>query len=243
MKTTNHILTFDQLKEGYIQTLENAVRFFAAGSDLLKEFPDKALALGQLGQEELGKSLTLLAGFGLPPNGDSWKWFWKGWSDHQLKAHRAFLYEIISPLRLGVQAPDGRRLAGEPLRPKISQEKEAGFYVDFDHASGRFIVPFEQVSLLDASVRVTTLSYLSATADAVRRALLADDVPFRLRAFGELALRICSEDLYQQDMPRLSAEMSARGSRYAALISDLETALAANKTFFEGIKPQPSSGP
>ena len=117
-KSKHPVLSFAQLREGYVQTIENAIRFFSASTDLIKAFPEKALALGELGQEEVGRSLTLLAAFSLPTEADAWEWFWKAWNNHQVKAHRAYLYEIISPLRLEIEAPKGRRFPGEPLRPK-----------------------------------------------------------------------------------------------------------------------------
>jgi AbiV family abortive infection protein len=235
-KSKRRVLSFAQLRDGYIKTIENAIRFFGASTDLIQAFPDKALALGQLGQEEVGRSLSLLAAFSLPTEAHAWEWFWKGWNNHQVKAHRAYLYEIISPLRLEIRVPDGGRFAGEPLRPKISQEKEAGLYVDFDDASGCFLSPSQQVSNFEAAARTMTLAYLCATADAVRRALLADNDSFRLPAFAELALRICSEHIYQQDMPQLIDEFRRRTPRHKALVADMETTLAANADFFHGIK-------
>lgn len=242
-KSKRQVLSFAQLRDGYIKTIENAIRFFGASCDLIQSFPDKALALGQLGQEEVGRSLSLLAAFSLPTESHAWEWFWKGWDNHQLKAHRAYLYEIISPLRIEIKAPDGRRFAGEPLRPRISQEKEAGLYVDFDRASECFLSPSQQVSNFEASARTMTLAYLCTTADAVRRALLADDDSFRLPAFGELALRICSEPIYQQDMPQLIEKFRTRTPRHEALVADLETALAGNADFFHGIGKQPPAKP
>jgi AbiV family abortive infection protein len=233
------VLSFAQLREGYVQTIDNAVRFFGAATDLIQAYPDKALALGQLGQEEVGRSLTLLAAFALPGEADAWGWFWKGWNNHQLKAHRAYLYEAISPLRIEITSPEGRLFAGEPLRAKISAEKEAGLYVDFDLVSGRFLSPSQQVSGFEARARAMTLAYLCATADGVRRALLANDDCFRLPEFGGLAFRICSEAIYQQDMPQIIAEFRGRTPRHEALIADLETSLAANVDFFHEIERRP----
>ena len=224
-------LSFDQLKHGYVQTLENGVRFFSAATELSSEFPDKALALAELAQEEIGRSLTFLAGFHIGPALSEWRWFWDGWNKHELKAHRAYLYEAISPMRIEMASPDGRRFAGEPLKPKIFQEKESGSYVDFDAASGRFVAPWEQVSMVEAMARTSTLMYLSLTADAVRRGLLTQDAEFRLRAFGEIAFRICSENLYQQDMPAVFQEFRARSPRHNSLCADLDTALSANSKF------------
>ena len=109
-------------------------------------------------------------------------------------------------------------------------------YVDFDQASGHFLSPSQQISSFDASARMVTLCYLCATADAIRRALLADDDSFRLTAFSEIAFRICSEELYQQDMPRLIEEFRKRTPRHEAVIADLEIALAGNVAFFEEIQ-------
>ena len=242
-KSKRRVLSFAQLKDGYLKTIENAIRFFGASTGLIQGFPDKALALAQLGQEEVGRSLSLLAAFSLPTEGHAWEWFWKGWNNHQLKAHRAYLYEIISPLRLEINAPDGLRSAGEPLRPKISQEKESGLYVDFDHASECFLSPSQQVSNFEAVSRTMTLAYLCTTADAVRRALLADNDSFRLPAFAELALRICTEHIYQQDMQQLIDEFRRRTPRHEALIADLETTLATSADFFHGVKKPLSTFP
>jgi AbiV family abortive infection protein len=233
--TKSRVLSFAQLKEGYSLTIKNAMRFFGASTDLLKNFPDKSLALAQLGQEEVGRSLSLLAAFSLPAEPDAWKWFWSGWNNHQLKAHRAYLYENISPLRLELGAPDGTRFAGQPLRSKISQEKEAGLYVNFDHLSGRFLSPAQQVSTLEALARTSTLAYLYLTADAVSRAVLFTDDFFRLRAFSEVAFRICSEDIYQQQMPNIMDEFRKRTAQHEALVADLDIALAANRNFLDGI--------
>ncbi|HEX4577802.1 MAG TPA: AbiV family abortive infection protein, partial [Edaphobacter sp.] len=127
--------------DGYIATIENAIRFFGAAGDVITAYPDKALALAQLGQEELGKSLTILSAFSLPAKEGAWKWFWDGWSNHQLKAHRAYLYELISPLRIELDAPNGKTYTGGPLRTKLSHEKESGFYVDYDQVLERFVSP------------------------------------------------------------------------------------------------------
>ena len=62
------------------------------------------------------------------------------------------------------------------------------------------------------------------------------DESFRLPAFAELAFRICSENIYQQDMPQLIEEFRRRTPRHEALVADLGTALAANADFFHGIK-------
>jgi AbiV family abortive infection protein len=228
------VIGSDQLKLGYEGAIDNALRFFGAATSLCSDYPDKALALAQIGQEEIGKSLTLLAAFYLPSDIAAWQWFWKDWTAHQVKAHRAFIYELISPMRLEMQSPSGIKYSGLPLRAKIHQEKEAGLYVDFDVQNIRFICPVDTVTSFEALARTSTLSYLGATADALRRALFNSEEDFRLSAFSEIAYRICSEKIYQQDMPKILDEFSARSGQHTKLISDLNTALEANKNFFTG---------
>jgi AbiV family abortive infection protein len=220
-KIKGPVVSFASLRDGYTATIENAIRFVGAAEELMSSYPDKALALAQLGQEEVGKSLSMLSAFALPPEERAWEWFWDSWSNHQLKAHRAYLYEIISPIRIEVVAPGGKVHAGEPLRPKLSQEKESGFYVDFDVNRKSFVSPESRVSLLEAGCRLSTLSYLAITADGVRRALLHEDDQFRLTAFGELAYRICTEVIYQQDMPAIVDEFRKRSARHDEIIRHL----------------------
>ena len=97
------------LAEGYNLAVENGLRLFASALDLNETFPDKALALAQVGQEEIGKSLTILAAFALRKDSPAWEGFWYGWHSHNLKAHRAFLYELLNPLRIELTFADGTR--------------------------------------------------------------------------------------------------------------------------------------
>jgi AbiV family abortive infection protein len=233
------IIPFERLREGYAATLNNAMRFIGAAQELLKDYPDKALALAQIGQEELGKSLTILSAFALPPDEVAWKWFWTDWNNHRRKAHRAYLYELISPTRLEMDTPSGRVYDGRSLRPKISQEKEFGFYVDFDMDLGCFVSPEGQVPSDEAWNRWMALTYLCITADGVRRTLLHNDEQFRLKAFGEVAYRICSEPIMQQDMPALVESFRHCSARHESLIGDLETALAGNLDFLRSLPQSP----
>jgi hypothetical protein len=105
------------------------------------------------------------------------------------------------------------------------------------------VSPSQEVSPFEASARTVTLAYLGLTADAVRRAVLAEDETFRLGSFSELAYRICTEDLYQQDMPQLILEFRKRTPRHEALIADLETALAANAKLLDEFKNRVSEQP
>lgn len=200
---------------------------------IAEDYPDKALSIAQLGQEELGKSLTLLAAAALPEDQEIWGWFWDGWRNHKLKAHRAYLYEIINPLRIEVPKPDGSIYAGEPLRHPIHKEKESGLYVDFDLKKNVFIDPGKEIDVFTAMCRISTLLYLCSTADAIRRAISFDNHDFRMEEMGRVALTICTENVYQQDWPSIKEAIRNKSKQHKNLIDDLDTALLAVSDMFD----------
>lgn len=231
--TSPLVLTGAQLRRGYELSIDNALRLAGAAGTLLMEYPDKALALAQLGQEEIGKSLSLLAAGALPRAPESWAWLWDGWRDHQLKAHRAYLYEIFHPLRISIAHPTGSsRYEGGPLLDRLSAEKEVGFYVDYDRALDTFVSPHEVVDEFAAVARISTLTYLCATADAIRRALSHDDYFYRFRTFATIAYRVCSEEVFQQDWPAMRASFVAKSFRHHAIVADIETGFRGMADFF-----------
>src|ERR1041385_8040194 len=229
-------LTKEQLKDGYGKATANAFRLLNGALTLVPDNLPVALGLAEIGQEELGKSLSLLAAFSLPKPGFDWAWLWSGWRNHQLKAHRAFLYELISPLRLELGGP-GTRYSGLPVREKIQHEKEFSFYVNFDAKSAAFVSPEETVDLREAAGRVFTLLYLAITAIATQEALNQSDPDFRLVAFSEIAFRICSENIYQQDMPAIYADFKSQSSRHQELLNVLEDRLNQGKNILLNLIP------
>lgn len=230
---TRTIIPLNQLKIGYNLTIENAIRCLGASQTLVDEYPEKALPLAQIGQEELGKSLTLLAGAALPEDEEVWSWFWDGWRNHILKAHRAYLYEIINPLRIEVPKPDGTIYAGGPLWQSISQEKERGLYVDFDLQKQIFIGPSQEIDKIAALLRISTLLYLSSTADAVRRTIFFDNEDFRMEEFGKVALTICTEEIFQQDWPLLKEKLKSTSEQHKMLLDDIDIALKSVSKMFD----------
>ncbi len=236
--STIHIVNEDALLQGYNFTIDNAIRLLDASTLLQNDFPDKALAIAQLGQEEIGKSLTLLAAFHLTDDPEEWKWFWRGWKNHVLKAQRAYLYEIFNPLRIELVSSDGSEYSGFPFMEPISREKEVGLYVDFDQKSQTFTTPISEVTPFESMGRISTLLYLSSTADAIRRAMLHANPMLRLKAFGSLAFTICSETIYQQDMPSLLENFSLQSALQAEIVRDLGIALeGVNEMFKDAVQP------
>lgn len=229
----NLVIAQEQLKVGFSFAVENAHELLFSAMLLQEQYPAKALALAQIGQEEVGKSLTILAAFGLPNQPEKWSWFWDGWRDHNLKAHRAYLYELVTPFRLGTSSPDGQVHDGEPRRSPISKEKEVGFYVDCDKGSKKFTSPLESVSVLDCVVRISTLLSLVSIAYAVNQTLTREKPDFRFLEFGKLALRLCSEEIYQQDMPKLFRHLSVVSEDHKKMILDLNSELQARENMIQ----------
>jgi AbiV family abortive infection protein len=216
---------------GFHLAVQNGQHLFSASKVLLDANSPIALGLAQLGQEEIGKSMLLLAAVGLNDVDDAWKWFWREWRDHRLKAHRAYLYEIIYPQRIELRGEKGRVLDGGPLRDNIAHEKEAAFYLDYDPAERRFIAPPMAVAADEPWSRMMTLAYLGLTAGAVRDALFedAEEVQFRFSTFSEIAFRFCTERIYQQDMPGILAEFGARSPRHGLFTGSLQRHLESIK--------------
>lgn len=235
------VLTSDQLSDGYAKAIETSLRLLSAALTLAGKFPEIALGLAEIGQEELGKSLSLLAAFQLPSVPHAWAWFWCTWSDHQLKGHRAFLYELLNPTRLEMEGPGGTRIAGPPSRASIKHEKEAAFYVNFDSISGHFRSPQEAVVGTETYNRVLTLLYLAVTASHIEKALRAEEELFRLHAFSEIAFRICSESLYQQDMPAILLEFEQRSDSHKSLVRTLRNHLSVGDEYLKALVAKKTS--
>jgi AbiV family abortive infection protein len=225
------------LRKGYEKSVSNGFSLVMSAMTLIPDFPQVALGLSQLAQEEIGKSLSILAAFQLR-DGD-WKWFWSAWLDHTKKSHRAFLYELISPHRIEMRSQAGERLAGFSKRAAMPQEKEAAFYVNYDKTQQAFLLPDENVSNDEMLNRTMTASYLAQKAFFIHSALEMSDAEFRYDAFSEIALRVCTEDLYQQDMPAILEEFRSRSERHAALIEDMAHEIGKEKDFWAEMIARP----
>src|SRR5260370_11824006 len=233
-------LTKEQLRDGFRKTTGHAHRLLSASLSLVSESPELSLGLAEVGQEELGKSLSLLASFSLPTAKFGWEWLWRGWKNHRLKGYRAFLYELVSPVRIEMHGKEGLLMSGIPSRDQIQHEKEFSFYVNFRPESGKFVSPRMEVELREAVNRVMTLSYLSVTASATEKALEEANSAFRYDAFSEIAIRICSENLYQQNMPAIYAEFERRSREHRELMQALGKHLIAGRDDLLNIFAKPS---
>ena len=227
------------LRKGYEKAVSNGFSLVMSAMTLLNDFPHVAIGLSQLGQEEIGKSLSILAAFQLKK--DEWQWFWSAWLDHEMKSHRAFLYELISPYRLVLHSQTGERLAGLSKRHSMPQEKEAAFYVGYDEPQQTFILPEEDIGHDEILNRTMTTSYLAQKAFSIYSALEISDVEFRYEAFSEIAFRVCTENLYQHDMPGILEEFRSRSERHAAIIEDMAKEILGEKQFWQNMIAKPES--
>ena len=109
-------LPFDVLRKGFELAVSNAFSLVMAAIQLVDQFSHVTLGIGQLGQEELGKSFTILAAISLPDDDPDWRSFWSDWKDHRVKASRAFFYELFNPMRLELQRHVPAGEVGQPVR-------------------------------------------------------------------------------------------------------------------------------
>ncbi len=215
-------LNFEQMYMGYSKSIENSMELLDVALKLSSDHPAIALGLSELGQEELGKSLSFLSSFYFLNHDPNWNWFWNAWRNHQLKAHRAFLYEFFSPLRIIIDPHGPLRMEGLSVRNMIKQEKEAAFYVEYLPAEGIFVSPSDHIKFPEVANRSGTLLCLGATAQALKAALDEDEKERNYVTFSELAIRVCSERIRQQDMPNLMDEFSSRSPFHTALIQKVQ---------------------
>lgn len=229
MKKTTLKLDFDQIYDGYSKSVENGTRLFDAGRKLTDGFHEIAIGLFELGQEEIGKSLSFLSCFHLLSNEIDWNWFWSSWKDHQVKAHRAFIYELFSPLRITIELKDGTLLSGQSKKAKISHEKEAAFYVEYNNETKYFSTPKDNITVQEVANRGGTLFCLALTAQAIKAILDQGDLRNNYLIFSEIAFRICSENIYQEDMPLILEELSSRSSYHLELVKNVIDGMARCK--------------
>ncbi len=215
-------LNFVQLYTGYSKCIQNAMELLEVALETCGNHSAIALGLSELGQEELGKSLSFLSSFYFLEHDADWDWFWNAWRDHQLKAHRAFFYELFSPLRIVIDPHGPARMEGFPVRTKIKHEKEAAFYVEYLSAEGIFVSPQDNIQFREVVNRTGTLFCLGATAQVLKSVLDEGEKEQNYITFSELAIKACSKGIYQQEMPNILRDFSSRSSYHAILINTIE---------------------
>ena len=232
-------LTFEQLYEGHDKTVRNAERLFGAGTTILKQYPDIALGLYELGQEEIGKSFSFLAAFGYGPSDPQWQDFWQTWRDHRTKAYRAFFYEWFSPTRLTVS----EELDGFPRKSSIEREKEASFYIDYLRDTGRFVSPGEQTDALETANRSAILISHVVTASYIKTALDEGDKQWNYQTFSALPALILTTGPRQEAMPAILDRFAARSDRHRLLVDNLRSSLQHGAAWLRDLPASNAASP
>jgi AbiV family abortive infection protein len=220
------MMTFQQLYDGYSKSLNNAERLLSAGLKLFGEYSEIALGLFELGQEELGKSFTFLAAFIFSDTLVVEEFLFKDWKNHRVKVHRAFLYELISLLRVVIENDKGNILSGGSVREKLHYEKEASFYVNYDGKQKKFISPQEDIQSVEVGNRGGTLLCLLNTALCVKKVL--DDGERKktnYKLFSDLAQSLLCLEIYQQDMPAVFESFAKQSPKHARIVDNLAKVL------------------
>jgi AbiV family abortive infection protein len=205
---------------------------------LLDGLPAQALAIGQIGQEELGKSWQLLTAFRLEPASPLWRGFWSDWRSHRRKAYAAFFYEWLNPFRVQAVASDGQPVGGWSQRESITSEKEVGLYVDFDDKTRTFLKPSDSVERLEAVSRLLSLVSLTMTAGAVHDTLVERDPEFAFTHFAAIPARISAAFTLQETVPALYDDLASRSEQHADLIVRLRSRFERNALHLEELARQ-----
>lgn len=232
------VLNFEQISTGYEKTVEHALRLLDSSMHLNHQgYSEVALGTAELGQEEIGKTVSFLAAFSLPDDPGAWDWFWRAWKDHQQKAYRAFLYQFMNPTRMQIHRPEGGSPDGNALRKYVQLEKEFSLYVNFDETSRTFISPAEAVTFLEVNNRIVTLLHLALTASHVRAALV-EDPEFRCRALSEVVFRVCTRELPPDEIVPSIQQLARKSPRHAELVDALNTGFEKVKAWLLSVVQQ-----
>lgn len=229
------VLSFDQIYDGYTKSIENGKRLCEAGMLINKEYPDVALGLFELGQEEIGKSYMLLSSFQYKNNSVEWLSFWKDWKDHTRKAYAAHFYEWLNPVRIEINDPKWHEACGFGIRNKIPKEKEFSFYVNYDKSKNVFVIPKDEINLEESSHRGLTLTYLYLTAQYTKHALDIGDIKFNYSMFTEIPVILLRQFILQESIPIIYEEFKKRSNEHELIVANLLEAYKQERLALEDI--------
>jgi AbiV family abortive infection protein len=228
MNRTSRRLTAEQILLGYRLCLQNAGDLQNAALPAARAAHGPALALAQIAQEEVGKSMLLMCAYTFTEKED-WREFWKRWTSHDAKANAAAWYEWIDALRMTVSDQDGRVFDGLGFRARYSDEKEAGLYVDFDDTVGGFVPPSANVSPVEAMGRIMTAGSLLLTAGTVHDAIFKADADYRMQVMSTHVRKLWDGFVTQEEMADHLAELGEHSEANQEFIQALVEGFAANR--------------
>lgn len=207
----------EELLSLFRHSIENAHSLYVAANNIAtsKSSSSKhpALGLAELALEELGKSYSCLAHYSISDILDDWNPFWKDWRSHETKAHRAFLYEFFSVLRLELYNTETNEAIPTKNRP-FSKEKELAFYVDINKQDRKIFVPSEEVSDVDVLNRISSLLGIISTALYVLDWMQSDKEESFKDAISEYAYTVLTREFYLQDVEKMIELMKGENQSY-----------------------------
>ncbi len=218
-------LTFNELHQAYEKCICTGMRLFGGGVTLQYEYPEIAIGIFEIGQEEIGKSFSVLAAFKYGKSKLHWAEFWKSWRDHNKKVARSFFYEWISPKRLLVGKNIEQSLDGKSRKGNVPKEKESAFYIHYDKDNNIFKSPEEMIDLEEVFNRASSMMSHLVTALSIKLTLDEGDKEWNYNMFCEIPHRIMSTYTRQEDMIAILNEFSSRSNKHDILINRLKEQL------------------
>lgn len=207
----------EELVKLFKHSIENAHSLYVAANNIAisKDSSSKhpALGLAELALEELGKSYSCLAYYSISEIIDDWKPFWKDWRSHEIKAHRAFLYEFFSVLRIELYNPETKEAIPTKNRP-FSKEKEFAFYVDINKNDRSIFVPSVEVNDIDVHNRIASLLGIINAAFYVLDWMQSDKEESFKDAISEYAFTVLTKEFYLQDVEKVINSMKGENQSY-----------------------------
>ncbi len=207
----------EELLELFKHSVDNAYTLFltakkiALDEEASQKYP--ALGLAELALEELGKSYSCLAQYSISDELKDWKQFWVDWKKHDVKAHRAFFYELFSVTRIEIEDPELNK-SFPTLKNKFSQEKEFAFYVDIDKGNRKILIPKNEISDVEVIGRVVSLWGLFNSALYIVDWMISDRAEEFKNAISDYAYRTLNTEMYQQDVENVIKSMKSSSVNY-----------------------------
>jgi hypothetical protein len=159
-------------------------------------------------------------------SGDHWVDFWKEWKDHNKKAYRAFFYEFFCLLRIELE---GMKEYFPTKRKSLPIEKEVSFYVDFDHESGKVLLPYNEIDNIEILNRVSSLIGPMNSALKVKDLIQKNEHSQYRLAISNYALNTLTSNIYQQNVKTVLNEMKKGISEYDRALQDIWELFNPNK--------------
>lgn len=212
-------LTPEELEALFLELIENAIQLLNSAISLSgTDEKHGSLGLAEIALEEIGKSFTCLAYYSVADSMKDWAAFWKDWKDHKAKAHRAFLYEYFSTIRVELKdKPD----YFPSKRHVIPHEKEASFYIDFDKSKREIIIPKTTIDQVEIFSRITSIFGLLNSSMLVRDLLKNKSEEYK-KTVSRYAFLVMTSGISQIEAEELLPKLKDGIEEHEQAFNDIE---------------------